>query len=63
MLYVTYGGMENLKFNGYLTRMKDIYFHAISAFYLYKGLSNIKNTNVVGNDKAIKNVAAMNKAK
>lgn len=39
--------MDNLKFNEYLKRMKDIYFYAISAFYTYEGLKEIKASNIV----------------
>ena len=54
---------EFVKFQSYLKRLRSIYFNALSAFYAFEAIEELKAPNIVGKDEAEENLAVMNRFK
>lgn len=51
------------KFKEYLDRLRSIYFNALSAFYVYDAINDLKAPNVVGEKEVKENLRALNSYK
>lgn len=51
---------ESVKFRKYLEKLQSIYFHALSAFYVFESIEELKVPNIVGAEEAKENLRIMN---